>query len=87
MQQTIELECDGEDCDYTEEDTRAEFVEKGWRWNEGSRNGLFRITAAQCPDCDIDIEQVWEEKKQQIAQVHQGESSPKSQTTLDEAGQ
>jgi hypothetical protein len=84
MQETVKLECDAEDCGNSEEDTRAELVEKGWKWNEGTRNGLFRITAAQCPDCNFDFKQVWEDKKQQVAKVHQHESNPNSQSTLEE---
>jgi hypothetical protein len=90
MEQEIQLGCEGEDCDNQDRDTRAELVEKGWNWKEGSLHGLFNIFAAECPECsDVDVKQIFDEKVDDVEKMYNKHSSESSrdpaQTKLGEA--
>ena len=87
MSGEIQLKCDGEDCENSVEDTRSNLVDAGWTWREGSVHGLFRITAVECQVCDVDIEEIWEDRKGQAKDVHSKPSGrDRHQTTLETRG-
>lgn len=90
MDEEIKLQCDGDGCDNEATAERAELVERGWEWKEGSVTGLFKIFAVQCPECDIDIPTVFEKKKDSLEDYYEKHESPPgrskspNQTTLSE---
>lgn len=61
MKQQVQLTC--EDCGRQDKAQRHELVEEGWNWKEGKVAGLFNLFAAECPDCDVDIKDVFDEKQ------------------------
>lgn len=74
LNQEITLRCDGRDCKKQKTDKRKNLVEDDWAWKEGSVHGLFRITGVQCPECDIDIQKVYKQEKEEAINYYEDQN-------------
>jgi hypothetical protein len=75
FEEEVQLICSKDECDNVGRDTRAELQEEGWSWQEGSLHGLFSIKAVECPDCEVDIESVYQEKKEEVNKYYGAQTS------------